>query len=329
MRARGWRGVTRGRAVRTTVADPAHSRAPDLVKRDFTAGRPGQLHVADFTYVPLDGGGFGYTAFVIDAFAGLIAGWECSLYKETAFVERAVRQAAAWRARQGHPVGKGAIHHSDAGSQYTSVRFAQALLLAGLTPRSAPSGTPWTTRWRRRRSGCTRPSAPGPGHRSAPALSGRWLTWRRSPAPGCTGITPPGSCTGWAAGPRPKPRPGTTSRQRTPHERGPVRTREEGGGFAAAHRPARRAGYGAAPPASRALRVSSGNGLRPPLTPETSAAPGGRNSGQAQSLPRPVAQRRPAVAGGCADPNAREQSELVFDNQKKGKLQIQAGLQAR
>ena len=134
MRARGWRGVTRGRAVRTTVADPAHSRAPDLVKRDFTAGLPGQLHVADFTYVPLDGGGFGYTAFVIDAFAGLIAGWECSLSKETAFVERAVRQAAAWRARQGHPVGKGAIHHSDAGSQYTSVRFAQALLLAGLTP---------------------------------------------------------------------------------------------------------------------------------------------------------------------------------------------------
>ena len=45
--------------------------------------RPGQLHVADFTYVPLDGGGFGYTAFVIDAFAGLIAGWECSLSKET------------------------------------------------------------------------------------------------------------------------------------------------------------------------------------------------------------------------------------------------------
>ena len=120
--------------MRTTIPDPAHSRAPDLVKRDFTAERPGQLHVADFTYVPLDGGGFGYTAFVIDAFAGLIAGWECSLSKETAFVERAIRQAAAWRARQGHPLGKGAIHHSDAGSQYTSVRFAQTLLLAGLTP---------------------------------------------------------------------------------------------------------------------------------------------------------------------------------------------------
>jgi len=113
MRAHGWRGVTRARAVRTTVADPAHSRAPDLVKRDFTAERPGQLHVADFTYVPLGGGGFGYTAFVIDAFAGLIAGWECSLSKHTAFVERAIRQAAALRARQGHPIGAAAIHHSD------------------------------------------------------------------------------------------------------------------------------------------------------------------------------------------------------------------------
>ena len=132
MRASGWRGVTRARTTRTTIPDPAHSRAPDLVNRDFTASQPGQLHVADFTYVPLDGGGFGYTAFCIDAFAGLIAGWECSLSKETAFVEKAIRQAAALRARQGHPIGGHAIHHSDAGSQYTSVRFAETLMLAGL-----------------------------------------------------------------------------------------------------------------------------------------------------------------------------------------------------
>ena len=132
MRANGWRGITRARKVRTTVPDPAHSRAPDLVKRNFKATRPGQLHVADFTYVPLHGGGFGYTAFCIDAFAGLIAGWECSLSKETAFVQKAIAQAAALRARQGHPIGAGAAHHSDAGSQYTSVRFAETLMLAGL-----------------------------------------------------------------------------------------------------------------------------------------------------------------------------------------------------
>jgi putative transposase len=131
MRASGWRGVTRARKVRTTIPDPAHSRAPDLVQRNFKADRPGQLHVADFTYVPLHGGGFGYTAFCIDAFAGLIGGWECSLSKETAFVQKAIRQAAALRERQGHPL-RHAVHHSDAGAQYTSVRFAETLMLAGL-----------------------------------------------------------------------------------------------------------------------------------------------------------------------------------------------------
>ena len=117
MRAHRWRGVTRGRTVRTTIPDPGHHRAPDLVKRHFKAARPGQLHVADFTYVPLDGGGFGYTALVVDAFAGLIPRWECSLSKQTAFVERAIRQAAALEP-----------------AQYTSVRFAETLLLEGLTP---------------------------------------------------------------------------------------------------------------------------------------------------------------------------------------------------
>jgi putative transposase len=130
-RAHGWRGVTRGRRVRTTVADPGAARAPDLVRRQFKAARPGQLHVADFTYVPPVSGRFACTAFVIDAFAGPIPGWECSLSKQASFVESAIRQAAVYRARQGHPI-TGAIHHSDAGSQYTSVHFTETLMLAGL-----------------------------------------------------------------------------------------------------------------------------------------------------------------------------------------------------
>jgi putative transposase len=92
------------------------------------------LHVADFTYAPMAGGGFGYTAFVIDAYAGLIAGWECSLTKNTAFVERAIRGAAARRAREGHPLSGATIHHSDAGSQYTAIHFTETLMLAGLIP---------------------------------------------------------------------------------------------------------------------------------------------------------------------------------------------------
>ena len=96
--------------MRTTVADPAAERAPDLVKRCFTAARFDQLWVAEVTYVPMTSG-FGYTAFTIDAFAGRIVGWECSLSKETAFVESAIRQAVAFRARQGHPLAGGTIHH--------------------------------------------------------------------------------------------------------------------------------------------------------------------------------------------------------------------------
>ncbi|MDT7728849.1 MAG: putative transposase, partial [Actinomycetota bacterium] len=117
MKANGWRGVTRAKKVRTTVADPGATRAPDLVNRQFAVEAPNMLLVADFTYVPLSTGTFVYTAFVIDAFAGRIVGWECSTSKHTAFVERAIIQAAMFRTRQGNPLQNKAIHHSDAGSQ--------------------------------------------------------------------------------------------------------------------------------------------------------------------------------------------------------------------
>jgi putative transposase len=115
MRVNGWRGATRAKKVRTTIADPAATRAPDLVNRQFAVEAPNRLLVADFTYVRLATGTFCYTAFVIDAFAGSIVGWECSTSKHTAFVERAIAQAAAFRARQGNPLQNKAIHHSDAG----------------------------------------------------------------------------------------------------------------------------------------------------------------------------------------------------------------------
>jgi len=73
MRDNGWRGVLRARrSPRTTDADPAAARAPDLVGRRWRVATPNLLEVADFTYVALDTGRFGYTAFVVDAYAGLI-----------------------------------------------------------------------------------------------------------------------------------------------------------------------------------------------------------------------------------------------------------------
>lgn len=94
MRAHGWRGVTRRKKVRTTVADPAAARAADLVKRQFQVPAPNVLLVADFTYVRLSNGAFVYTAFAIDAYAGRIVGWTCSASKEDRFVRQAIRHAA-------------------------------------------------------------------------------------------------------------------------------------------------------------------------------------------------------------------------------------------
>lgn len=133
MKLNGWHGVRRQARVRTTVADPAAVRAPDLVDRQFRVDAPNRLLVADFTYVKLVDGRFAYVAFVIDAYAGAIIGWEASMSKHTSFVEAAIRQAVALRQRQGHSVA-GAVHHSDAGSQYTAVRFGETLVLSGLRP---------------------------------------------------------------------------------------------------------------------------------------------------------------------------------------------------
>jgi putative transposase len=116
MRRHGWQGVRRQKSVRTTIADPTAERAPDLVDRQFRVPTPNALVVADFTYLKLVTGVFVYVAFVIDAYAGAIIGWEAASAKQTRFVESAIRQAAALRARQGHRID-GAIHHSDAGSQ--------------------------------------------------------------------------------------------------------------------------------------------------------------------------------------------------------------------
>ncbi len=116
MRVNGWQGARRRAKVRTTIPDPTAERAPDLVDRQFQVTAPNRLLVADFTYVRLVVGVFVYVAFVIDAYAGPILGWQASTSKHTRFVESAIRQAVAFRARQGHPI-QGAIHHSDAGSQ--------------------------------------------------------------------------------------------------------------------------------------------------------------------------------------------------------------------
>ncbi|QSE86067.1 IS3 family transposase (plasmid) [Rhodococcus koreensis] len=129
MRVNGWRGASRAKRVRTTVPEPSAPRPPDLVDRNFRVDRPDALYVADFTYVRMVSG-FAYTAFVIDAFAGTIVGWEVSTSKETAFVQRAVNQACTLRTMQGNPLRGNTIHHSDTGSQGGFNRSSQHLAVA-------------------------------------------------------------------------------------------------------------------------------------------------------------------------------------------------------
>ncbi len=131
MREMGLVGAVRGRAwVTTTQTDPGADRPSDLVDRHFTATRPNQLWVADFTYVAT-WRGFVYVAFVIDVFARRIVGWRVSSSLRTDFVLDALDQAIYERC--GDDLGD-LIHHSDGGSQYLAMRYTDRLTDAGIEP---------------------------------------------------------------------------------------------------------------------------------------------------------------------------------------------------
>ncbi len=130
----GMSGVRRGKGVRTTVPAKDTNRAGDLLDRDFTAPAPNTRWVADFTYVRT-WNGFGYVAFVVDVFAQRIVGWHAATTRRTDLVLTPLRIALWDRGRHGHPIQRGQLlHHSDAGSQYTSIRFTEHLDLEGITP---------------------------------------------------------------------------------------------------------------------------------------------------------------------------------------------------
>lgn len=113
----------RGKPWRTTIADLTAVRRPDLVGRDFTAWRPDELWVADFTYLRC-WEGLVFFAFVIDVFSRRVVGWKLASHVRTDLVLDALRMALSRR-----PAGANVqlVHHSDAGSQYTSYAFTQVL----------------------------------------------------------------------------------------------------------------------------------------------------------------------------------------------------------
>ena len=136
MRQMGLRGIVRGRRVRTTVPADLADRPLDLVERDFTAERPNQLWVSDFTYVST-WQGWVYVAFVVDVFSRRIVGWRQSSSMHTEFVLDALEQALYDRKPS---EDDGLIHHSDRGSQYLSIRYSERLAEAGIEPSVGSKG---------------------------------------------------------------------------------------------------------------------------------------------------------------------------------------------
>jgi putative transposase len=127
MRRAGIAGISRRRRVRTTIRDDRARPAPDLVERDFSAGEPDRLWVADITYVP-SRMGFLYLAVVLDAFSRRIVGWAMATHLRTELVLEALNMALSQRRPES------VIHHSDQGSQYTSIAFGQRCQAMGVRP---------------------------------------------------------------------------------------------------------------------------------------------------------------------------------------------------
>jgi len=113
----------RGKPWRTTKAGPAALRHPDLIKRDFKASRPDEKWFADFTYLRC-WEGLVFFSFVIDAYSRMIVGWQFASHMRTTLVLDALRMALHQR-KPGADVAL--VHHTDAGSQYTSIDYTQTL----------------------------------------------------------------------------------------------------------------------------------------------------------------------------------------------------------
>ena len=127
MRGAGLEGVSRRRSVKTTQRGENARPAPDLVDRDFAVSGPDQLWVADITYIPT-WAGFLYLAVVLDAWSRRIVGWSMATHLRTELVLDALNMAL-WQRRPAS-----VIHHSDQGTQYTSIAFGLRCKQASVRP---------------------------------------------------------------------------------------------------------------------------------------------------------------------------------------------------
>jgi putative transposase len=127
MRAAGLAGVSRRRFVATTTRSDTARPAPDLVQRVFRAEKPNRLWVADATFIPTVVG-FLYLAIVLDVFSRKVVGWAMATHLRTELMLAALEMALGQRRPEG------VIHHSDQGTQYTSIAFGLRCQAAGVRP---------------------------------------------------------------------------------------------------------------------------------------------------------------------------------------------------
>lgn len=127
MREAGLRGVSRRKSAATTTRSERAMPANDLVKRDFKASGPNELWVADITYVPT-ASGFLYLSVVVDAFSRAVVGWSMASHLRTELVLSAMEMSLGQRSSED------VVHHSDRGSQHTSVAFGKRCERAGVRP---------------------------------------------------------------------------------------------------------------------------------------------------------------------------------------------------
>jgi putative transposase len=126
MRQAGLSGMIRRRRGKTTISAPGIRTAPDLVARDFDPAGPNRLWCADITYVRTWEGWL-YLASVMDCYSRRIVGWALADHLRAELVDEALAVAVARRRPEA-----GLVHHSDRGSQYTSLIFTRRCRSVGI-----------------------------------------------------------------------------------------------------------------------------------------------------------------------------------------------------
>ena len=181
MRQEGLTGLRRGKQKRTTIRDDRREAATDLVQRNFTVAVPDQVWIADITYVST-WSGWAYTAFVVDVFSQQILGWAVAATMTDQLVRDALAMAVWQRQRYGRPITDRLIHHSDKGSQYTSIRFAEFLANNGILPSTGSVGDSYDNALMESINGlykneCIKPDGPIKTLAEAEYLTAEWIDW--------------------------------------------------------------------------------------------------------------------------------------------------------